>query len=100
MMKAVGFTDQDVTRPLIGVAHSWIGTMPCNWNHRTLAEKLMQAIRAARRHPLEVNTISITNGIAMATEGMKSSLISPSPVTRSASTLRSGDLIWSGQRQR
>ncbi|HYR40936.1 MAG TPA: dihydroxy-acid dehydratase [Methylomirabilota bacterium] len=76
MMKAVGFTDQDLARPQIGVAHSWIGTMPCNWNHRKLAEKVMQGVRAAGGTPIEVNTISITDGITMGTEGMKGSLIS------------------------
>jgi len=76
MMKAVGFSDQDLARPQIGVAHSWIGTMPCNWNHRKLAEKVMQGIRAAGGTPIEVNTISITDGITMGTEGMKGSLIS------------------------
>ena len=76
MMKAVGFTDEDLSRPQIGVAHSWIGTMPCNWNHRKLAEKVMQGIRAAGGTPIEVNTIAITDGITMGTEGMKGSLIS------------------------
>ena len=76
MMKAVGFTDEDLARPQIGVAHSWIGTMPCNWNHRKLAEKVMQGIRAAGGTPIEVNTVSITDGITMGTEGMKGSLIS------------------------
>ena len=76
MMKAVGFSDQDLSRPQIGVAHSWIGTMPCNWNHRKLAEKVMQGVRAAGGTPIEVNTISITDGITMGTEGMKGSLIS------------------------
>ena len=76
MMKAVGFTDEDLARPQIGVAHSWIGTMPCNWNHRKLAEKVMQGIRAAGGTPIEVNTISITDGITLGTEGMKGSLIS------------------------
>jgi dihydroxy-acid dehydratase len=76
MMKAVGFSDQDLARPQIGVAHSWIGTMPCNWNHRKLAEKVMQGVRAAGGTPIEVNTISITDGITMGTEGMKGSLIS------------------------
>src|SRR5512132_1438454 len=76
MMKAVGFSDEDLARPQIGVAHSWIGTMPCNWNHRKLAEKVMQGIRAAGGTPIEVNTISITDGITMGTEGMKGSLIS------------------------
>jgi dihydroxy-acid dehydratase len=76
MMKAVGFSDEDLARPQIGVAHSWIGTMPCNWNHRKLADKVMQGIRAAGGTPIEVNTISITDGITMGTEGMKGSLIS------------------------
>src|SRR5262245_10726339 len=76
MMKAVGFSDQDLARPQIGVAHCWIGTMPCNWNHRKLAEKVMQGIRAAGGTPIEVNTVSITDGITMGTEGMKGSLIS------------------------
>jgi dihydroxy-acid dehydratase len=76
MMKAVGFGDDDLSRPQIGVAHCWIGTMPCNWNHRKLAEKVMQGIRAAGGTPIEVNTISITDGITMGTEGMKGSLIS------------------------
>ena len=76
MMKAVGFGDEDLSRPQIGVAHSWIGTMPCNWNHRKLAEKVMQGIRAAGGTPIEVNTVSITDGITMGTEGMKGSLIS------------------------
>ena len=76
MMKAVGYSDADLSRPQIGVAHSWIGTMPCNWNHRKLAEKVMQGIRAAGGTPIEVNTISITDGITMGTEGMKGSLIS------------------------
>jgi dihydroxy-acid dehydratase len=76
MMKAVGFTDEDLARPQIGVAHSWIGTMPCNWNHRKLAERVMQGVRAAGGTPIEVNTVSITDGITMGTEGMKGSLIS------------------------
>ena len=76
MMKAVGYNDADLSRPQIGVAHCWIGTMPCNWNHRKLAEKVMQGVRAAGGTPIEVNTISITDGITMGTEGMKGSLIS------------------------
>src|SRR3970040_865814 len=74
MMKAVGSSDQDLARPQIGVAHSWIGTMPCNWNHRKLAEKVLQGIRAAGGTPIEVNTIAITDGITMGTEGMKAAL--------------------------
>ena len=87
MMKAVGFTDEDLKRPQIGVAHCWIGTMPCNWNHRKLAEKVMQGIRAAGGTPIEVNTISVTDGITMGTEGMKGSLISREVVADSVELL-------------
>src|SRR5258705_5839600 len=76
MMKAVGFSDEDLKRHRSGVTNSWIGTMPCNWTHRKLAETVMQGSRAAGGTPIEVNTISITDGITMCTEGMKGSLIS------------------------
>ncbi len=76
MMRAVGYTDEDFSRPLIGVAHSWIEIMPCNFNQRRLAAKVKEGIRAAGGTPVEVNTISVSDGIAMGTEGMKASLIS------------------------
>jgi dihydroxy-acid dehydratase len=93
MMKAVGFTDEDLARPQIGVAHSWIGTMPCNWNHRKLAEKVMQGIRAAGGTPIEVNTIAITDGITMGTEGMKASLISREIVADSVELVARGHMF-------
>ena len=74
--KAVGFTDADLAKPLVGVAHCWIEITPCNWNHRTLAMKVKEGIRAAGGTPIEFNTITVTDGIAMGTEGMKSSLVS------------------------
>ena len=92
-MKAVGFTDEDLARPQIGVAHSWIGTMPCNWNHRKLAEKVMQGIRAAGGTPIEVNTVSITDGITMGTEGMKGSLISREIVADSVELVARGHMF-------
>src|SRR3954468_20173864 len=76
MMRAVGYTDDDFARPLIGGAHSWIEIMPCNFNQRRLAEKVKQGIRAAGGTPVELNTIAVSDGIAMGTEGMKASLIS------------------------
>src|SRR5947207_7252726 len=76
MMRAVGYTDDDFRRPLIGVAHSWIEIMPCNFNQRRLAAKVKEGIRAAGGTPVELNTISVSDGIAMGTEGMKASLIS------------------------
>jgi dihydroxy-acid dehydratase len=75
-LKAVGFTDADLARPLIGVAHSWIETMPCNLNHRDLAHAAKEGIRAAGATPLEFNTIAVSDGISMGTEGMRASLVS------------------------
>jgi dihydroxy-acid dehydratase len=76
MFKAVGFTDEDLARPIIGIANTWIETMPCNIGLRMLAEHVKAGIRKAGGTPMEFNTISISDGIAMGTEGMKASLIS------------------------
>jgi dihydroxy-acid dehydratase len=75
-LKSIGLSSEDLHRPLVMVAHSWIGTMPCNFNQRELAQHVMAGVRAAGGTPMEVNTISISDGIAMGTEGMKASLIS------------------------
>ncbi len=75
-LKSIGFTAEDLTKPLVGVAHMWIETMPCNFNHRELAVKVKDGIRAAGGMPVEVNTISVSDGVAMGTEGMKASLVS------------------------
>jgi dihydroxy-acid dehydratase len=76
MLKAIGFDDEDLAKPIIGVAHMWIETMPCNFNHRDLAVKVKEGIRAAGATPMEFNTISISDGVTMGTEGMKASLVS------------------------
>src|SRR5664280_1398122 len=76
MLKAIGFNDQDLARPLIGVATTWIETMPCNYNQRRLAEHVKAGIRAAGGTPMEFSTISVSDGTSMGTEGMKASLIS------------------------
>ena len=76
MLKAIGFTDEDLAKPIIGVGHSWIETMPCNYNHRRLAESVKAGIRAAGGTPMEFNTISVSDGVSMGTEGMKASLVS------------------------
>ena len=73
---SVGFTPEDLKKPLVMVAHEWIGTMPCNWSQRALAQQVMAGIREAGGTPMEVNTISISDGITMGTQGMKASLIS------------------------
>jgi len=76
MLKAIGFDDEALAKPIIGVAHMWIETMPCNFNHRDLAAKVKEGIRAAGATPMEFNTISISDGVTMGTEGMKASLVS------------------------
>jgi dihydroxy-acid dehydratase len=75
-LKAIGFSDDDLARPIVGIANTWIGTMPCNYNLRGLAEKVKQGVRAAGGTPMEFNTIAISDGITMGTEGMKASLVS------------------------
>src|SRR5581483_7015244 len=76
MLKGIGFTDDDLARPIIGVANTWTETMPCNYNLRHLAVKVKEGIRAAGGTPMEINTIAISDGVTMGTEGMKASLIS------------------------
>src|SRR6266436_2345222 len=76
MLKGIGFTEEDMHKPFIGVANTWIETMPCNFNLRELAAKVKEGIRAAGGTPFEFNTIAISDGVTMGTEGMKTSLIS------------------------
>jgi len=76
MLRATGLADDDFARPLIGVANTWIEIGPCNFHLRRLAAKVKEGIRAAGATPLEFNTIAISDGITMGTEGMKASLIS------------------------
>jgi dihydroxy-acid dehydratase len=76
MLKAIGFTDRELSRPLIGVATAWIETMPCNYNHRALATHVKTGIRAAGATPMEFNTISISDAVTMGSEGMRASLVS------------------------
>ena len=93
MMKAVGFTDADLARPQIGVAHCWIGTMPCNWNHRELAQKVMEGVRAAGGTPIEVNTIAINDAITTGSEGMKASLVSREVIADSVELVARGHMF-------
>src|SRR5438874_6277215 len=76
MLKAIGFTSDDLQRPLVAVATTWTETMPCNFHLRGLAERVKDGVRAAGATPMEFNTIAISDGITMGTEGMKTSLIS------------------------
>src|SRR5947207_9950752 len=91
--KAIGFTDDDLKKPLVGVAHCWIEVTPCNWNHQKLAEKVKEGIRAAGGTPIKYNTVSVTDGIAMGTEGMKASLVSREVVADSIELVARGHLF-------
>ena len=93
MLKAIGFTDEDLARPLIGVATTWIETMPCNFNQRRLAEFVKEGIRAAGGTPMEFNTISISDGVSMGTEGMKASLVSREVIADSIELVARGHLF-------
>ena len=74
--KSIGFGDEDLKKPLIGIANTWIETMPCNYHLRDLAVRVKQGVRAAGGTPMEFNTIAVSDGITMGTEGMKASLVS------------------------
>ncbi len=75
-LHGIGYTAEDLAKPIVGVAHSWIETMPCNFNNRILAAKVKEGIRAAGGTPMELNTIAISDGITMGTAGMRASLVS------------------------
>jgi dihydroxy-acid dehydratase len=93
MLKAIGFTDDDLARPLVGVATTWIETMPCNYNQRRLAESVKDGIRAAGGTPMEFNTVSVSDGVTMGTEGMKASLISREVIADSIELVVRGHLL-------
>jgi dihydroxy-acid dehydratase len=75
-LHGIGYSAEDLAKPIVGVAHSWIETMPCNFNNRVLAAKVKEGIRRAGGTPMELNTIAISDGITMGTAGMRASLVS------------------------
>jgi dihydroxy-acid dehydratase len=75
-MKGIGFDDEALSKPTIGIANTWIEAMPCNFHLRGLAEHIKEGVRAAGGTPMEFNTIAISDGITMGTRGMKTSLVS------------------------
>src|SRR5918996_1189374 len=91
MLKAVGFSDEDLSRPIIGVANTWIEIGPCNFHLRRLAAKVKEGIRAAGATPMEFNTVSISDGISMGAEGMKCSLISREVIADSIELVARGN---------
>jgi len=93
MLKAVGFSDDDLARPIIGVATTWIETMPCNLNQRALATAVKAGIRDAGATPMEFNTISISDGVSMGSEGMRASLVSREVIADSIELVARGHLF-------
>jgi len=93
MYKAIGFTDADLAKPLIAVANTWIETMPCNFHLRRLSARVKEGIRAAGGTPMEFNTIAISDGETMGTEGMKASLVSREVIADSIELVCRGQLF-------
>jgi dihydroxy-acid dehydratase len=93
MLKAIGFDDEDLSKPIVGVANTWIETMPCNFHLRRLAAKVKEGVRAAGGTPMEFNTISISDGVTMGTEGMKASLVSREVIADSIELVGRGQMF-------
>lgn len=93
MMKAIGFNDDDLRKPVIGIANTWIETMPCNFNLRRLAKKVKEGVRAAGGTPMEFNTVAISDGVTMGTEGMKTSLTSREVIADSVELVGRGHMF-------
>src|SRR5437899_158620 len=92
-LKAIGFTDDDLKKPIIGIANTWTETMPCNYNLRELAVKVKEGVREAGGTPMEFNTIAISDGITMGTEGMKASLVSREVIADSIELVARGHMF-------
>jgi dihydroxy-acid dehydratase len=75
-LKGIGYDDDALSRPIVGIANTWTDTMPCNFHLRGLAEKVKEGVREAGATPMEFNTIAVSDGITMGTEGMRASLVS------------------------
>jgi dihydroxy-acid dehydratase len=93
MLHAIGFSEADLKKPLVGVAHCWTETMPCNFNHRELAERVKQGVREAGGTPMEFNTISVSDGVSMGTQAMKASLVSREVIADSIELMGHGNLF-------
>jgi dihydroxy-acid dehydratase len=93
MLKAIGLDDEALARPLVGIATTWIETMPCNWNQRELARHIRRGIIDAGGTPMEFNTIAVSDGVSMGTEGMRASLISREVIADSIELVVRGHLL-------
>src|SRR6186997_2433440 len=92
-LKGIGYDDEALAKPIIGVANTWIETMPCNFHLRALAAKVKDGIREAGGTPMEFNTIAISDGITMGTSGMKTSLVSREVIADSIELVARGHLF-------
>src|SRR2546428_10710955 len=90
---AIGFTEDDLRKPLIGIANTWIEMMPCNSHLRDISEQVKIGVRAAGGTPVEFNTIAISDGITMGTEGMRTSLVSREIIADSIELVARGYLL-------
>ena len=93
MLKGIGLTDEDLQKPMVLIANTWIETMPCNFGLRTLAHAVKEGVRAAGGVPMEMNTVAISDGVTMGTEGMKSSLISREVIADSVELVGRGHMF-------
>ena len=92
-LKGIGFDDEALSKPIIGVASTWTETMPCNYQMRAQAAKIKDGIRAAGGTPMEFNTIAISDGITMGTSGMRTSLVSREVIADSIELVARGHLF-------
>src|ERR687885_1672480 len=92
-LKGIGYDDEALSKPIVGVANTWIETMPCNFHLRALAAKVKEGIREAGGTPMELNTIAISDGITMGTSGMKTSLVSREVIADSIELVAEGHLF-------
>ncbi|HYY20839.1 MAG TPA: dihydroxy-acid dehydratase [Thermoleophilaceae bacterium] len=92
-LRGVGYDDEALARPIVGVANTWTETMPCNFHLRRLAERVKAGVRAAGGTPMEFNTVAISDGITMGTEGMKTSLISRELIADSIELVARGHMF-------
>src|SRR6201998_2402357 len=90
MLRAIGFSKDDLAKPIIGIANTWTEIGPCNFHLRAIAEAVKEGIREAGGTPMEFNTVTISDGITMGTQGMKASLVSREVIADSIELVRRG----------
>jgi dihydroxy-acid dehydratase len=92
-LKGIGYDDDALRRPIVGIANTWTETMPCNFHLRRLAEKVKEGVRAAGGTPMEFNTVAVSDGITMGTEGMRASLVSREVIADSIELVARGHMF-------